>query len=228
MPIKVFTLYNQGLKLALDVRISTPTALIYLETRQPYIEAIILKRQLKFWMTLNKDIGTELRTLIDNASNTPYIKHYKMLQEKYQNPKDVFTETNTTFYKKIWDEVQQARQEQSKLCLYRDVYRGDKLPEKSLSLNCNTKFQQLLTRYITSSHDLECEKGKWNRTPKEQRLCKQCNQGEEETIFHFIFDCHKYKDIRDSCSTNFPTNIHDFFKWEGSLLALMKMHSVRK
>ena len=54
MPAKIFSLYNYGLKLALGVRTSTPTSLVYLESQQPYVEALIRKRQLNFWIRLNK------------------------------------------------------------------------------------------------------------------------------------------------------------------------------
>ena len=43
-PRKVLTLYNLGIKLDLGVRSNTPTALIFLETRQPYVYAMIRKR----------------------------------------------------------------------------------------------------------------------------------------------------------------------------------------
>ena len=58
IPQRVHTLYHLGLKLAIGVRISTPTALIFLETRQHSMKAIIWKRQLDFWLNLNKDIVT--------------------------------------------------------------------------------------------------------------------------------------------------------------------------
>ena len=73
IPRKVLSLYNQGVKLALGVRNSTPTNLIYLETRQPYVIAMIKKRQLNFWKKLDK--LPELSKLLDRANTTGYIKH---------------------------------------------------------------------------------------------------------------------------------------------------------
>ena len=60
---------NLGLKLALDVRISTPTALIYLETCQHSLKAIIWKRQLNFWLNVNKFLAPEMRNLIRNLKS---------------------------------------------------------------------------------------------------------------------------------------------------------------
>ena len=85
-PKKVLTLYNRGLKLALDVRISTPTALIFIETRQPAVLALVRKRQLKFWQNLRKEEGIELHQLIVRAEKTRYIQHYTNLEKLYITP----------------------------------------------------------------------------------------------------------------------------------------------
>ena len=52
---KVLTLYNRGLRIALEVRPSTPTSLIFLETRQPSVFSMVRKKQLCFWQNLKKD-----------------------------------------------------------------------------------------------------------------------------------------------------------------------------
>ena len=79
LPVKVLSLYNKGLKLALGVRCGTPTAVVYLESRMPYIKALIRKRQLKFWRSLVEGAGPELVSLLDKAKSTPHIKHYPLL-----------------------------------------------------------------------------------------------------------------------------------------------------
>ena len=58
-------------------------------------------------------------------------------------------------------------------------------------------FRQALTKLRLSSHRLEIESGRWTKpliTPRENRLCKQCNNLEDE--FHFLFECPLYNDIR--------------------------------
>ena len=45
-----------------------------------------------------------------------------------------------------------------------------------------------------SSHKLNIETGRWNRTPREQRLCNKCNELEDE--FHFLFECKLYDSVR--------------------------------
>ena len=59
------------------------------------------------------------------------------------------------------------------------------------------KFRQALTKLRVSSHRLEIEAGRWTKpqiTPRENRLCKQCNVLEDE--FHFLFECSLYSNIR--------------------------------
>ena len=165
------TLYHQGLKLALDVRNSTPTALLFLESRQPSIVAMIRKRQLNFWLKLKKENGTELHNLIERASNTCYIRYYKKLEEKYENSYKAFERINNEHYEKIWNEVKYAKDNQTKLKQYHEIYdKCESIPERSLLSKCNnSKMQKRLAKYLMSLHDLETEKGRWTRTPKGRR-----------------------------------------------------------
>ena len=56
-----------------------------------------------------------------------------------------------------------------------------------------------------SSHDLESEKGRWNRTPKGERFCKQCDDIVEESLRDFLFECKHFQHIR--CSyPDYPKN----------------------
>ena len=227
IPQKIYTLYNQGIKMALGIRNSTPTAIIYMESKQPYIKAIILKRQLTFWRKLNKGEDTELGKLIVKANKTTYIKHYMKLEEKYQDPRSLYENINNEHYENMWKIINTANSSKSKLHLYNIIYGKKSIPKSSLSLDSTTRFQQLLTRYITSSHNLESEIAKWRRVPKGQRFCKQCTEKEDDTIYHFLFKCEAFNEIREDMSY-FPKDIHNFFKWEYCLIILNKMHSRRK
>ena len=114
-PKKVLTLYNRGLKLALGVRISTPTVLIFLETRQP---ALIRKRQLKFCQNLRKVDGTELLNLIIRAEQIGYIKHYTNLEKLYNIPGIAFEAINKYFYDDLFQSIKNCKKEQSNLNNY--------------------------------------------------------------------------------------------------------------
>ena len=72
----------------------------------------------------------------------------------------------------------------------------------------NNRFKYSLARFRTSSHDLEIEKGRYNRTSshdleiekgrynrirREDRLCKLCNLHQIETEYHFYLLVHFVK-----------------------------------
>ena len=61
------------------------------------------------------------------------------------------------------------------------------------------KFRFALTRLRLSSHRLEVEVGRWakpNAIAFENRLCSTCEKLEDE--FHFILECTRYIDLRNS------------------------------
>ena len=231
IPRRVHVLYHYGIKLALQVRNSTPTALIFLESRLPSLEAIIRKRQLKFWINLTKETGTEMSNLIEKAKSTKYVTHYKKLEERYETPENAYQSINSKFYEERWNEIRTATPEKTKMKTYHQIYQNaDTLPHECLTTTeKNTKIQDILTSYILSSHNLETERGKWVRKSKGERYCKHCCIDVEEDLVHFLFDCEYFKSIRNSYST-FPEekSTTSFFHWNQSGLALSKLHSNRK
>ena len=140
-PKRLLTLYNKGLKIALEVWSSTPTALIFLETKQPSVLAIVRKRQLQFRNNLQKDNGSEMNNLIIRAGDTKYIKHYRDLEKQYLTPDAAFESLNKSFYGKILNLVKNCKPEQSKLCTYKNIY-GDSLSSRSLSLSITNVIRQ--------------------------------------------------------------------------------------
>ena len=230
IPRKVFTLYRQGIKLALGVRHSTPTLLIFLESRLPCIEAMIRKRQYNFWKSLDKTPGSEKVNLIERAKDTKYIKHYIALEEKYANGEEIFNQLNNSFFEENWRKLTHCYESRTKLKTYHAIYnKSETLPTTSLSLTINKRSQQKITsRYIMSSHNLQSEKGRWSKTPKIARVCKQCTSGSEETLAHFIYDCDKYSDIRNHYN-NFPTSpeLSAFFTLNNCATILEDLHTHR-
>ena len=106
------------------------------------------------------------------ADGTKYIKHYREVERKYPTPENAFKILNDKFYNNILVSVQNCRVEQSKLCMYENIY-GEKIAKTSISLNThNIIHQKLFTKYILSSHNLACETSKWRGNNK---CCKQCD-----------------------------------------------------
>ena len=113
-----------------------------------------------------------------------------------------------------WKKVKDANDDQTKLITYRAIYDNcEVLPPNSLSMMSGERsHQKVISSYVTSTHNLESEKGRWSKTPNIARGCKQCSSNSEETLNHFIFDCSSFNDIRDLHPNLSTIRIGDFFK----------------
>ena len=67
-----------------------------------------------------------------------------------------------------------------------------------------------------SNHQLEIEKGRHNKTPREDRICKTCTCGAIEDENHFLLECLAYKPLREMYNMN-ANNIRDFLGTENQL-----------
>ena len=68
--------------------------------------------------------------------------------------------------------------------------------ESYLNLDIDKKYKLALTRFRTSSHSLMIETGRYENTPREQRICQFCNMGKIEDEYHFLLVCPNYPDLR--------------------------------
>ena len=223
-PKKVLSLYNSGLKLAIEVRSSTPTALIFLETKQPSVLAMVRKRQLKFWLSLKKEVGSEMYNLVKRAEKTNYIKHYRNLETLYGTPHNAYETINREFYNEQISIVENCRDEQSKLKTYKTIY---DIRNTTITVTLNNKdeeLRQILTRYVVSSHNLASELGKWSEHDKN---CKKCSLEVPETLCHFLIECDAYENIR-SIFDYFPSDLRGFFEWEHCGQAITLLHQKRE
>lgn len=58
------------------------------------------------------------------------------------------------------------------------------------------KYRIALTQLRLSSHKLEIERGRYNNTERNERLCKQCHMNVIESEYHLILVCPKYRYLR--------------------------------
>ena len=54
-----------------------------------------------------------------------------------------------------------------------------------------------LVRFRTGAHNLRSVTGRWERTPRHQRVCERCTDGSVEDEFHFVFECSAYDALRE-------------------------------
>ena len=62
--------------------------------------------------------------------------------------------------------------------------------------NLHTEHAVALTRFRLVNHFLPIETGRWDHTPREERLCQSC--GVLGAEYHHLFDCALYDDLCDN------------------------------
>ena len=98
--------------------------------------------------------------------------------------------------------------------------------EKYLSLS-NCENRMALSKLRLSSHNLAIRQGKWYNIAEEKRFCYYCKDPKIETEIRFLFECPRYKKLRQEMSSaikdftfeNKNETLALFFK-DGSLKAM--------
>jgi hypothetical protein len=85
----------------------------------------------------------------------------------------------------------------NKLFFFANIYQKDFILQDYLSLKLLVNITRELTKLRLSSHNLLIEKGRYFRPKikRENRLCSQCNQIEDEQ--HFLIHCTKFAIVRN-------------------------------
>lgn len=75
-----------------------------------------------------------------------------------------------------------------------------------MKLNSQTD-RKIISTFRTSSHDLEIEKGRYNGTKSEDRICQVCKNSVEDEL-NFLLKCRSLKDVRsphvNKLASHFP------------------------
>ena len=100
--------------------------------------------------------------------------------------------------KVILDKLQHlsTQEHDNKLFFFANIYPKDFILQDYLSLKLPVNITRELTKLRLSSHPLLIEKGRYFRPKikRENRLCSQCNQIEDEQ--HFLIHCTKFANVR--------------------------------
>ena len=111
-----------------------------------------------------------------------------------KNLKDEIPEKYKNLYKSKIDKIDES----SKLFLYKNL---EPSLERKLYLSFNDfSIGSIFTKFLISDHSLEIEKGRYNKTPCEKTLCKNCGIIEDEA--HFILKCKVNQNLRESLFNN--------------------------
>ena len=103
----------------------------------------------------------------------------------------------------------------SKMNLYCMV-KSELVVEQYLLLDIPRHYKRALAKLRVGNNDLEVEKGRYENTRREERLCKFCkaeNVNAVEDAYHVTFECALYNDIRGLYVDVTDANPHNLFSF---------------
>ena len=209
LPKGLESLYFKLIKCALNVRPNIPNEIVLVESGLLPLRALVLKRQLKFYRRYKaslKEVSVRqsvFNDLLSPINRTSYMQHYVTLDEKYANPKDIYTEAMANIKTRIQEKSCPVNH--YRYYIYSCI-NPDLLP--SPFLNCANGADPI-TRFRLGSHNLPIETGRWSRIPRENRLCSRCNVMGDE--YHFVFHC---SEITRDPGYEFVENLGEIWKNE--------------
>ena len=115
------------------------------------------------------------------ANKTNFIQHYEHLLSKYSSGEEILVESRSIVKQKIYDFADAGRYKYS---IYAELN-----PDLSPSpfLDIIHPIATDIIKFRVGSHCLPIETGRWNRTPRHERLCTSCGElGDEK---HVIYSC---------------------------------------
>ena len=190
-----------SLKVLLGVRTQTCTEAVHIECDIANARAIIQGRQIKF---VNKYFANDsiLSELIDQATelHTPMANYINKLVKNTQDPS---TECLTAFKQKV------RSSEKSKLKTYVSINPDlSHHPIYSKHTPVPEFHRVTTTRTRLSSHRLRIETGRWNRTPREERICT-CGSIQDER--HVLLECVRSAQIRSNYNSLDFSSLYSLF-----------------
>lgn len=76
------------------------------------------------------------------------------------------------------------------------VFKHNFESERYLTVISDSKYKIAMSRFRISSHSLNIETGRYDGTPRDQRICKSCSMNRVEDEYHFLLVCPHYRELR--------------------------------
>ena len=216
-------LYHKLIKATLNVRQCTPNALVLIESGLLPLRVLIYSRQLKFYKRFKNSLkhnstrSKVFYSILDRLDRSEYIQHYKNLEERYDGTKDM--------QEKYLNDLKDSVKEWSNI---NDHYKHwiysqfNPLLQPSPFLQLPGKTAHAIVKFRLGSHNLEIEKGRWARIPREERKCKECNVIGDE--FHAIYSCKNI--YREDIINDLPLDLASI--WNNSNLVYTLFNRMTK
>ena len=195
---KVLLIERKALKRCLGVKSSTPNNILYIELNKADIISTICDRQYQFFQKITELSYEEavVKYVVDLCKHLDIIKHYEGLTNTNRD-EDLLMKKN-----EVMNSTETMKQR------YYLLTNNTYCPAIYESF-IKEEYRIILTRWRLSCFDLQIETGRYNRTPREERLCSLCGVVEDEQ--HVLFRCRAYNSIRTQFFVLLEKNptIHD-------------------
>lgn len=122
-----------------------------------------------------------------------------------------------TYLQKWYTEINNSNRLQT-YCIFKHSFEL----ENYLDIIRENKYRVTLSRFRTSSHNLNIETGRYENLPREQRICKSCNMKKVETEYHFLLVCPRYRELRIKFFKPYYCHWPNLFKFETILASKSK------
>ena len=197
-------LHRKILKYTLGVNKSTPNIAIYGDTGETPLTIKALTLLVNFWHHLNMLPEHSLAYLALKEHirmRTNWLKTVEKtinvfnLAEYIDNPafKQISKKFGREVYRTKWTESLSVN-DQSRVKFYKQI--NSELRPSSYTLLPYHQ-RKVISKLRCSSHALEVEKGRHNKSPSDTRICKLCNQNAIEDEIHFLTSCQIYTTLRN-------------------------------
>eukprot|EP00918_Siedleckia_nematoides_P055132 GHVU01120244.1.p1 GENE.GHVU01120244.1~~GHVU01120244.1.p1 ORF type:complete len:281 (-),score=3.44 GHVU01120244.1:191-1033(-) len=221
-------------KHVLGVPLSTPNVAVLGELGQLPLSEICKFRVLKYWChiisnkstLLYKVYSSERQQLEVNVNTKCWCHKVKSLLDSL-GFSDIWLNENSvgipfdSIKQRITDQYLQSWSEKvngmNRLELYKNIKTELKF-ENYLDEIANVKQRKALTKFRCSAHNLAIETGRHNNIPRNERVCKLCNNNNIENEYHFTLICPALRENRlkyiPKSVTSFPnlTKLYNFCK----------------
>jgi hypothetical protein len=211
----------------LDICKSTPNEIVYVESGSYPLKPSIYKRQLKYFQKVREDCrvnpGSSVSAIILQGidQNTPFIRHYKKLENKFTSPQDCFNHFIDEHKQQIELKIRRKFHDDpdSILGTYNRVNPNLQAPIFNKDVVCNESDRRTITRYRVGCHMLKIQAGRLTGEGRDTRLCT-C-QRDIQTLSHVLFTCPITENIRQAHGLQ-STNLQQFFE-NGDFLEVATM-----
>ena len=206
---KTDTMHRKYLKYILGLPKSSPNLAIYGETGETPLSLKGFRLMLNYWkrlITLPNDSLAKIAYIENVSLRTNWLQTIEKLNRTFKLvdvTNKTFTQTAKgnidVYFKNSWKH-EIGNTDSPRLSIYK-VINNDFTTAKHLDLPFYLR--KVVSKIRCSSHALEIEKGRHTGSPREDRICRNCQNGTIENEEHFLINCLTYQPLRDHFRLHF-------------------------